>query len=174
VQIVTKQGRQVVAVEHLGSAHTDADLSVLVETAREGIRERIRETGQVELDLGLEGAAAVASSRVVLKRSYSRVLFEALTGVYDRLGFTTATKDDAVFRDLVIARIIEPPSKLDTIRILDELGLKPPSNTGIHRCLDRVAGGGLSGQALRGVCDVSWGGAAHARALRRDDIVFPG
>ena len=139
VQIVTKQGRQVVAVEHLGSAHTDADLAVLVETARERIRERIREAGQVEWDLGLEGAAAVASSPVVVKRSYSRVLFEALTGVYDRLGFTAATKDDAVFRDLVIARIIEPSSKLDTIRILDELGVKPPSHTGIHRCLDRVA-----------------------------------
>jgi hypothetical protein len=40
----------------------------------------------------------------------------------------------------VIARIIEPSSKLDTIRILDELGLKPPSHTGIHRCLNRVAG----------------------------------
>ena len=112
---------------------------MLVETARERIREHIREAGQAEWDLGLEGAAAVASSRVVLKRSYSRVLFEALTGVYDRLEFTAATSGDAVFRDLVIARIIEPSSKLDTIRILDELGVKPPSHTGIHRCLGRAA-----------------------------------
>ena len=103
---------------------------MLVETARERIREHIREAGQAEWDLGLEGAAAVASSRVVLKRSYSRVLFEALTGVYDRLEFTAATSGDAVFRDLVIARIIEPSSKLDTIRILDELGVKPPSHMG--------------------------------------------
>jgi len=139
VQIVTKQGRQVIGVEHLGSTHTDADLAVLVETARERIREHIREAGQVEWDIGLEDAAAVASSPVVVKRSYSRVLFEALTGVYDRLEFTTATNGDAVFRDLVIARIIEPSSKLDTIRILDELGVKPPSHTGIHRCLGRAA-----------------------------------
>ena len=31
--------------------------------------------------------------------------------------------NDRVFRDLVIARIIEPASKLDTIRILENLGL---------------------------------------------------
>lgn len=137
VQIVTKQGREVVGVEHLGSAHTDTDLAVLIEIARERIRERARQAGQVELDLGLD--AAPAASRTVLRRSYSRLLFETLVGVYGRLGFAAATGDDVVFRDLVVARIIEPSSKLDTIRILDELGLKPPSNTGIHRCLDRAA-----------------------------------
>ena len=61
--------------------------------------------------------------------------------MYERLGFAEAVNDD-VFRDLVIARVIEPSSKLDTIRILDELGLASPSNTGIHRCLDRVADSG--------------------------------
>lgn len=138
VQIVTKQGREVVGVEHLGSAHTDTDVAILVEVGRERIRERARQAGQVELDLG-PGEPAVSVSRAVLRRSYSRVLFETLAGVYDRLGFTSAVGGDAVFRDLVIARIIEPASKLDTIRILDELGLKAPSNTGIHRCLDRAA-----------------------------------
>jgi hypothetical protein len=39
---------------------------------------------------------------------------------------------------LVLARIIEPTSKIDTIRVLGSLGLDAPSNTGIHRCLKRV------------------------------------
>lgn len=138
MQIVTKQGRQVCGIEHIGSVHTDADVAVLVQLARERIRERARQSGQAELDLGLDDVAG-AASRAVLKRSFSRVLFEALTSVYDRLGFSDATAGDAVFRDLVIARIIEPASKLDTIRILDELGLKPPSNTGTHRCLNRAS-----------------------------------
>ncbi|MEJ6555648.1 IS1634 family transposase [Microbacterium esteraromaticum] len=138
VQIVTKAGREVVGVEHLGSAHTDVDLAILTRIGRERIRERARQAGQQELDLGLEDVAS-AAPRAVLKRSYSRVLFEALTGVYERLGFPEATGGDAVFRDLVVARVIEPASKLDTIRILGELGLIPPSNTGIHRCLTRVA-----------------------------------
>lgn len=71
-----------------------------------------------------------------LRKSYSGALWEALDGVYGALGFKAA--DDQVFKQLVLARIIEPASKLDTIRILDGLGLEAPSNTAIHRCLKRV------------------------------------
>ena len=39
-------------------------------------------------------------------------LWEALTRAYDALGFAAATGGDAVFRDLVVARIIKPSSKL--------------------------------------------------------------
>ncbi len=35
VQIVTRQGRVVERVEHVGSAHTDADLVLLLAAARE-------------------------------------------------------------------------------------------------------------------------------------------
>ena len=34
VQVVHKQGRQVVGIEHIGSAHDDAQLAVLMEVAR--------------------------------------------------------------------------------------------------------------------------------------------
>lgn len=135
VQIVTKQGRQIVNVEHVGSARSDADVAVMVEIAKERIREHARSAGSVEFDLGDQ--TPTAASRLVLQRAYSRFLYDTLAGVYGRLGFDAAVSD-GVFRDLVIARVIEPSSKLDTIRILDELGLKPPSNTSIHRCLDRA------------------------------------
>ncbi len=45
-------------------------------------------------------------------------LGDALAGVFERLGFTEVTGRDAVFRALVLARIIEPSSKLDSIRVL--------------------------------------------------------
>jgi hypothetical protein len=35
VQIVTRRERQIEQVEHLGSAHTDAELALLLSTARE-------------------------------------------------------------------------------------------------------------------------------------------
>jgi hypothetical protein len=41
--------------------------------------------------------------------------------VYDALGFGAV--GDEAFRALVLARIIEPTSKLDTVRVLDELGV---------------------------------------------------
>ena len=50
----------------------------------------------------------------------SRVLYDVLAGVFTSLGFD-ALGDD-VFRDLVIARIVEPTSILDTGRVLIDLG----------------------------------------------------
>ena len=41
-------------------------------------------------------------------------------GIYDWVGFDVV--DDAVFRDLVIARIVEPTSKVDSLRVLADLG----------------------------------------------------
>jgi hypothetical protein len=40
-------------------------------------------------------------------------LREALCAAYRVLGFESATKGDNVFRDPVLARIIEPSSKID-------------------------------------------------------------
>jgi len=39
---------------------------------------------------------------------------------------------------LVVARLVEPTSKLDSIRVLTELGVTGVTNTAIHRCLKRV------------------------------------
>ncbi len=50
----------------------------------------------------------------------SRLLYEAIGKTYDGLGFGAV--GDVVFRDLVIARIVEPTSKLDSLRVLTDLG----------------------------------------------------
>jgi hypothetical protein len=55
-------------------------------------------------------------------------LWDALAHVYEVLGFAAAAAGDEVFRQLVLARIIEPTSKLDSARVLEEVGgLDPPS-----------------------------------------------
>jgi hypothetical protein len=40
---------------------------------------------------------------------------DGLSGAYDALGFDRAVGRDEVFRQLVLARIIEPTSKLDSL-----------------------------------------------------------
>ncbi len=50
-------------------------------------------------------------------------LWGALSRAYDALGFDQAAGGDEVFRQLVLARIIEPTSKLDSLRVLDEVGM---------------------------------------------------
>lgn len=49
----------------------------------------------------------------------SRLLYEAIGGVYDALGFDALA--DMVFKDLVIARVVEPTSELDSARVLTGL-----------------------------------------------------
>ena len=62
-------------------------------------------------------------------------LWEALCRAYRVLGFESATKGDKVFRDLVLARIIEPTSKIDAERVLSEVGVAPASYATVKRRL---------------------------------------
>jgi len=149
VQIAAyRAGRQEI-VKHVGSAHTDAELGVLMERARE----LLGDPAQGVLDLGIEptprvlplagdpvgqgvlpgmvpasparrSAAARDSGGRVLATG-SRLLYDALFGVVTALGFTAAT--DEVFCDLVIARIVEPTSLLDAGRVLTDLGRRRPA-----------------------------------------------
>ncbi|WP_123913672.1 IS1634 family transposase [Georgenia muralis] len=160
VQIAESVGGRRRIVVHVGSAHTEAELGLLVERARE----LLDDPGQDQLDLGLEPAAPrttligrpgvaalfgepgspvqerrgpVAPPRVVA--TSSRVLYDALAAVFTDLGFDAL--GDEVFRDLVIARIVEPTSILDTARVLTDLGVRPASEKTMRRTLARAAAG---------------------------------
>ena len=74
-------------------------------------------------------APVVPPGRTIGTRS--RLLYDFLGHVYDWLGFDTV--GDAVFRDLVIARIVEPTSKLDASRVLADLGAELVSYKTIDR-----------------------------------------
>ena len=126
IQIEDKQGRKRVGLTHVGSAHSNAELELLITRAREIINDR-----QLSIDFNEQ-----TGSDICLEKTYSGFLWDALQNTYKKLGFTEIK--DTVFKQLVLARIIEPVSKLDSIRVLKELGLDAPSNTSIHRCLRRV------------------------------------
>ena len=63
------------------------------------------------------------------------VLWTLLEGVYDRLGFNVL--GDPAFRSMVLARIVEPTSKADTVRVLRSLGVTPPALSTLYRALKR-------------------------------------
>ena len=67
-------------------------------------------------------------------------LLDALARGYHALGFAAATGRDEVFQALVLARIIEPTSKLDSLRVLTEAGMDPPSYRTVQRRLRLYAG----------------------------------
>lgn len=133
VQIVYSNRGGARRIEHLGSAHTEAEVVALKAAAAQRLA-----GGQGELDLGFSpapvgsggGPLAIVSSRM-------EHLWEALCRGYDVLGLARATKGDEVFRQLVLARIIEPTSKQDSLRVVTEAGYCPASYATVKR---RLAG----------------------------------
>jgi hypothetical protein len=130
VQVVwsSRQGSR--RIEHLGSAHDEAKVAALKLIAAERIA-----AGQAELDLGL--VAAAGGGPLEIGASRAAHLWEALGRAYDSLGFDQASGGDEVFRGLVLARIIEPTSKLDALRVLDEVGVDAVSYRTLTRRLPK-------------------------------------
>jgi hypothetical protein len=68
-------------------------------------------------------------------------LWDALAHGYAVLGLEKAAGGDEMFRDLVLARIIEPSSKLNSGRVLEEAGFAPASYPTVCRRLRMYAMG---------------------------------
>src|SRR5699024_9061415 len=122
VQIVSREGRKVVDVDHVGSAHTDAELAVLMRIAAERLS-----PGQQALDLGaldqvvqrvddvadwtapnqLDGEPASTGGRPTqvaaggqVVGTASLILWNVLADAYTHLGFDVL--GDEVFKRLFI------------------------------------------------------------------------
>jgi hypothetical protein len=67
-----------------------------------------------------------------------RLLYDVLASDCNRLGFVVLGAP--VFQDLVIARIVEPTSKVDALRVLDDAGADPLSYKTIQSKVLRCAG----------------------------------
>ena len=76
VQIVYKQKGQIVKIFHLGSAHTDEELQILLDLAHKQLQEN-----QPELF-----PKPLSSLRVGTKSSFSTLLLETLKQQYEKLG----------------------------------------------------------------------------------------
>ncbi|GAA1618644.1 MULTISPECIES: IS1634 family transposase [Actinomycetes] len=141
VQIAERLDGRDRVLEHLGSAHTEAELAALVAAARRKVY-----PGQGELDLS---AGAVPAGHAVITSKSSAVLWQVLAGAYTRLGFDAI--DDVAFQQLVLARIIEPTSKADSLRVLEEVGVAHASLRTMFRSLARAQERGYR-DVLAGAC----------------------
>ena len=140
-------------VAHVGSARAEAELGILLERAREmladpaqgafdlGIEPAVprarlvtREAAPALFDAEPEGKAPAAGPARVVSTD-SRLLFQVLDGICGDLGFR-ALGDD-VFRDLVLARVVEPASIPGTGRVLAGLGRTAAAGKTMRRALAR-------------------------------------
>ena len=151
VQIVHGSRRGARDIEHLGSAHDEQAVEALKAVARQRLA-----GGQGELELDVPDQSSGAGPLQIVS-SQMAPLWQALCAAYDQLGFDEATGGDEVFRQLVLARIIEPTSKQDSLRVLAEAGVQAvPSYATLKRRLQGYADDTWRRQ-LAAAC------AAHAR-----------
>jgi len=149
VQIVHSSRKGARSIEHIGSAHDDAELAVLKEVARQRLN-----AGQLSFDLaGLNSENAAGSAPqepagagcvVPITSNRMGVLLEALETDWKAVGLDGLNGADEVFRQLVTARLIEPTSKQDSLRVLAEAGLSPVSYATVKRHLPSYATEGFT------------------------------
>jgi hypothetical protein len=126
VQIAYKVGGRIVKIIHIGSAHNKEELDLLVAIARKRLF-----TNQLEL------LPQTDLLQIKTKRSFSALLWDTLKEQYAILGFDRL--NDEIFEALCLVRIVEPTSKLDSLRVLDDLGVDPIDRNQLYRSLVKAS-----------------------------------
>lgn len=124
-------------MQHLGTAHSEAELVALKAKAQ-----TIIDGEQQRFDFATELAVAPSGSQVnpvLITRERAGYLLDVFDHAWQTLGFDTATGDDQVFKHLVLARLVQPGSKADSIETLAEVGVTSASYRTITRALPKYA-----------------------------------
>ena len=141
IQIAERRDGRDVVLEHVGTARNEAELATLLEKARAKIH-----PGQGELDLNLPSDGRPSGTGVITGKR-SALLWRVLETVYTRLGFDVV--GDEAFKQLVLARLIEPTSKADSVRVLAEIGIAHASLRTMFRSLARAQEHGYRDQVAK-------------------------
>lgn len=146
-------------IDDVGSAHSNTQVAVLKAEAQRRIQ-----GDQLELGLGLDPGPGADLSRATgtaeqpfeVTAQRSGYLLDAIDTAYRANDLDVAADGDEVFAGLVTDRILQPGSKLDSIRVLGEAGAEAASYSTIKRGLPMYATDEFR-DALTSVC------AYHAR-----------
>jgi len=112
IQVVSKHYGKVTVHKHIGTYTTTEQKAVLLEKAQKFITET---TGQTSL---LDLLSSFRPHDIEISENHPKFLYDLLSRVYDRLGLLNYP--DVLVKDLIIARIFKPASKLETMEILTE------------------------------------------------------
>lgn len=156
VQVIDKSSGNYKVVHTAGSSADRSEIGSLVAKAKLWIQ---RKTGIQELDLS--GTTAQMTTFVNGIESLNHVGYDLVLGrVFDEIGFDKI--DDEIFRELVLARIAFPKSKLKTTEYLYRQKGIAWSEDQVYRYLDK-----LYNSQKEAVQQISF---EHTRAILDNDI----
>ena len=145
MQLVVSSARGKRVVKHVGTAHDEEELATLTAVAQVSLPQP-----QLPLDVAQDAAPSGSARGQVARVVGSRLgpLWDVLNTAWRALGLEEVAHDK-VFRHLVLARVLEPTSKRDSLRVLEEAGVAAGSYRTVRRRLpgysttefrDRMAG----------------------------------
>lgn len=104
LQVVSKHSGKVTIHKHIGSYGNDTEKENLLRKAQDYIQQS---TGQISL---LDHLSSISLADIAITQNRPLFVYELLSGVYDRLGLSDYP--DLLIKDLIIARMYHPASKL--------------------------------------------------------------
>ena len=132
VQVIDKSSGKYRVIHTAGSSLDAGEVNKLVDEARQWIK---RKTGAVELDFS--NSQATIQSVLDNIESLQRVGYDLLLGkIFDEIGFNKI--QEPYFRELVLARIAFPKSKLKTTKFLYRYKQVDWSEDQLYNYLDKL------------------------------------
>ncbi len=112
IQVVSKRYGKLTVHKHIGTFSNPEQKTQLLKEAEKFI---LKTTGQVNF---LDLVSSVRPFEIAITQSQPKFLYELLSCLYDKLGLSNYP--DPVIKDLIIARMYQPASKLELIEVLTD------------------------------------------------------
>jgi len=138
IQVVKYEREKTLIIKHLGSAGSDEERKRLIELANSFIISYEKLTPLFPEALGLNSHKynLVAVENLTFTKVYHSFAYEFLSYFYDLNGF--GELNNAFLKDLSIIRIIQPASKLKSIKLIREYFGKKYSTISIYKRLLKI------------------------------------
>lgn len=124
VQVISYQNNQRIILHHIGSAHTDEELSVLMLSAEEWIKNY---TNQLSIFPDENPNLLLHLNHCTFLGIKYHFFNQLINTIQDKIGFNDLPK---LLKDLVTIRIFEPASKLRSLELMEQyFGIKNDRKT---------------------------------------------
>lgn len=123
---------------------------------------------QPALELSPGVAGRPQGGEAVVESKYSQLLVDVIRDGWVRLGFSRV--EDEAFFQLVLARLVEPTSKLDSVRVIEELGIASMHLSSFKRSLQRCVAKDYRAQIQTACFEHVWSEAGGDVSLLLYDV----